>query len=175
MALATAAGLVAEQMRRDDAPARYYIDKNPLNFRDLDFIAALFPRARIIHCRRGMRDTALSLWLQHFAHADLDFSYDFLHIAEFARGHERLMAHWRQRLALPVFELDYELLVGDTARELARVAEFLELGSEGDATTGESGAITTASVWQARQPVYRTSIDRWKRYEPYLTELQTLF
>lgn len=175
-ALATAAGLVAEQMRRDDAPARYYIDKNPLNFRDLDFIAALFPRARIIHCRRGMRDTALSLWLQHFAHADLDFSYDFSHIAEFARGHERLMAHWRRHLALPVFELDYELLVRDTARELARVAEFLELGSEGNATTTEeSGAITTASVWQARQPIYRTSIDRWKRYAPYLTELQTLF
>ncbi|MGH8091462.1 MAG: sulfotransferase [Rudaea sp.] len=174
-ALATVAGLVAEQMRRDDAPARYYIDKNPLNFRDLDFIAALFPRARIIHCRRGMRDTALSLWLQHFAHADLDFSYDFAHIAEFARGHERLMAHWRRHLALPMFELDYELLATDPAGELARVAEFLGLGSEGDATTEESGVITTASVWQARQPVYLTSIDRWKRYAPYLTELQTLF
>lgn len=175
MALATVAGLVAEQMRRDDAPARYYIDKNPLNFRDLDFIAALFPRARIIHCRRGMRDTALSLWLQHFAHADLGFSYDFSHIAEVARGHELLMAHWRRHLALPMLELDYELLATDSGRELARVAEFLELGSDGNATTGKSGVITTASVWQARQPVYRTSIDRWKRYAPYLTELQTLF
>ena len=69
-------------MRRDDAPAQFYIDKNPLNFRYLDFIVALFPNARFVHCRRDARDTALSIWMQHFAHEDLGFAYDFATISQ---------------------------------------------------------------------------------------------
>ena len=57
------------QIRQDDAPARFYIDKQPLNFLHLDLIAALFPNARMIHCERNERDTALSIWMQYFAGA----------------------------------------------------------------------------------------------------------
>ena len=34
--------------------------------------------------------------------------------------------------------------------------------------------ITTPSVWQARPPIYRTSVERWRRYEPWLGELREL-
>jgi len=34
--------------------------------------------------------------------------------------------------------------------------------------------VNTASRWQARQPVYTTSVERWRRYEPWLGELREL-
>ena len=172
-ALQATAQLVALHMRRDDAPARVYLDKNPLNFRYLGLIAALFPRAKIVHCRRNLRDTALSLWMQHFDHADAGFAYAFDDIAHYARSYERLMRHWRATLALPVFELDYEALVGDRAATLARLAEFtgsrVPLGA-----AAQPAAIATASVWQARQPLHSDSIGRWRRYAPLLPALAEL-
>lgn len=174
-ALQAAAALVRTQMRRDDAPARWYLDKNPLNFRYLGFIAALFPRARIVHCRRDLRDTALSLWMQHFDHADAGFAYDFDDIAAYARGYERLMAHWRATLPVPILDLGYEALVGDAATTLRSLAQFV--GADADAlnsTAPATGTIATASVWQARQPLNTASVGRWRNYAPYLPELAKL-
>ena len=173
-ALMTVAALVRTQMRRDDAPARCYLDKNPLNFRYLNLIAALFPNARIIHCRRGARDTALSLWSQHFAHPDLAFAYDFAAIARVRQCEHSLMAHWRATLPLAVHEVDYEALVGDADAQIAAVTAFLDLPAQADAAPGDQ-VITTASVWQARQPVYARAVDRWRRYEEFLPELVELF
>lgn len=174
--------LVAAQLRRDDAPAHGYIDKNPLNFRHLDLIAAIFPNAKIIHCRRHRRDTALSLWMQHFAHDDAGFAYDFATIADMAAGHDELMAHWRRTLALPIFDLDYEMLASADTDVLRRLVEFLGLApeplldasatSQGPITTGP---ITTASVWQVRQPLHTRSIARWRHYAPFIPELTQLF
>jgi tetratricopeptide (TPR) repeat protein len=168
-ALAAAAALIRAQMHRDDAPARFYLDQNPLNFRYLDLIAALFPRARIVHCRRGPRDTALSLWQQYFAHEDMDFAYDFVAIADFFAGYHRLIQHWRNSLPLMRIELDYESLVTDPATTLARLARWL--GQPAVAGPHAAEAIATASVWQARQPIYRHSIGRWRHYAAHLPEL----
>ncbi len=173
--------LVQKQMRRDDTPARGYIDKNPLNFRYLDLIAVLFPTARIIHCRRHRCDTALSLWMQHFAHADAAFAYDFAGITEVAAGHDQLMKHWRQALPLPVFDLDYETLASGDPDCLHRLAQFLDVSPEHIVQAAQatplpgSAAITTASVWQARQALNTRSIGRWRNYAPFLPELSTLF
>ena len=29
-------------------------------------------------------------------------------------------------------------------------------------------------MWQARQPVYRTSVERWRRYRPWIEDFLTL-
>jgi tetratricopeptide (TPR) repeat protein len=177
-ALRTIATLIVTQMRRDDAPARCYIDKNPLNFRYLDLIQALFPNARIVHCRRGARDTALSLWSQHFAHPDLGFTYDFSAIAEVTRSHDRLMAHWRATLPLAMLDVAYEDLVADPAAQFDRLAEFLDLSDSPVAANDDIATpqvISTASVWQARQPVYTHAVGRWRRYAEFVPELTTLF
>ncbi len=179
-AMAAAAAMIRAQMRRDDAPARFYLDKNPLNFRYLDFIAALFPNARIVHCRRAPRDTALSIWMQHFAHEDLGFAYAFADIAEMHQGHAALMTHWRAHLGIEIHDVEYERLVADPQGELQRLAAALKIAaSDGPipapAERKASTPVTTASVWQVRQPVYRHAVGRWQRYEPYLPELASLF
>jgi len=177
-ALQAIASLITTQVRRDDAPARYYVDKNPLNFRYLNLIHALFPNARVIHCRRGARDTALSLWSQHFAHPDLAFSYDFDAIAQVAADHDALMQHWRTRLPLPILDVSYEALVAEPDAQLSRLADFLALPSLSELAGADyavTRVIATASVWQARQPVYTQSVGRWKRYAPFIPELTAMF
>lgn len=173
--LAAAGRIVLAHLRQDDAPAAIHIDKNPLNFRHLGLIAAILPQARIIHCRRDPRDTALSLWSQHFGHIDMAWSYDFDAIATFAQGHASLMQHWRSQLPLPIFELDYEGLVGDTDATLAALRRFLGLPETAD-TNREAGAevFATASIWQARQKIHGRSLQRWRQYAPYLPALRGL-
>ncbi|HJU38605.1 MAG TPA: sulfotransferase, partial [Tahibacter sp.] len=173
-ALASAAALYRAQLVQDDEPARCYVDKNPLNLRHLGLVAAMLPDARIVHVRRDARDTALSLWSQHFAHDDMRWAYDVADIAAYRRGCDALMDHWRATLALPVFDLDYEALVADSGATVARLAAFLGVGSEQrDAPDGE--AIATASVWQARQAVYASSVGRWREYDAHLPELARAF
>jgi len=174
-ALAAVARLIAAQMRRDDAPARFIIDNNPLNFRFLHLIHTLFPSAQIIHCRRGARDAALSIWQQHFAHPDLAFSYHFDAIAQFMDGYRALMQHWHATLPLRCLEVDYEMFVADPQHEIHRMTEFLRLTSAPANAVTKSGAITTASVWQARQPVHTHSQGRWRNYAVDLPELARLF
>lgn len=172
--VAEAAGVYRMLARQDDAPARVYLDQDPLNFRWLDIAAAMFPQAKVIHLRRDPRDTALSLWSQDFAHPDMAFTSDFTDIAAFMRGHDALMAHWKATLGIPVKELDYEALVADPEGAVSGLATFVGAARAHPPDTGGKGnaPVTSASVWQARQPVYSTSVGRWRRYAPYVPELE---
>jgi len=176
-ALAEAAQLYYAHLRQDDAPARWYIDKTPTNFLRLDLVAEMFPQAHVVHCRRNRRDTALSLYAQNFAHADGDFSYDFAGIAAFAEGHDELMEHWRRTLPLPIHNLDYEALVQRPAEIAEQLRRQIGIDSEPGVTehAASEGAIASSSLWQAKQPVYTSSVGRWRAYAPYLTELEALF
>lgn len=173
-ALRHSAGMIMTQLRRDDAPASCYVDKNPLNFRHLRLIAAMLPNAKIINCRRDARDTALSIWSQHFAHADMGWAYDFDDIAAFDAGYRQLMAT-APRLNLPTLDVRYEDLVTDTPTQLARIHAFLGLPSASPPPVDEAQAVATASVWQVRQPVHGHSVGRWQTWSPHLPELLQAF
>lgn len=173
-ALAEAANLYRTLAVQDDAPAKWYIDQDPLNFRWLHIAAAMFPQARVIHVRRAPRDTALSLWSQDFAHADLAFAYDFDDIAACMEGHDALMQYWKRSLRVPIHELDYENLVADTEATIASLCDFVGALAGESRSSGESAPVQSASVWQARQPVYSTSVGRWRHYAPYIPELERL-
>lgn len=171
--LRAAGELYMRQLIQDDTPASAYIDKNPLNFRHLGLIAAMLPQARVIHCRRDLRATALSLWSQHFAHEAMAWSYDFEDIAAYTRGYRQLMAHWDRSAPLPIHHVDYETLVKDPDAVIAEVRRFLQLPATTELQQGGSTApIATASVWQARQQVHTRSIKRWRRYAEFLPQLR---
>ncbi len=150
------------------------IDKNPLNYMHLGFIFKLFPNARVIHCRRNPLDTALSLWFQNFAHPSNDYAYDMDDLAWMFALQKRLMAWWEQVLPQRVVTLDYELLVARPEQTLRRLTSDLELDWEDamlDSGAEDDSAISTASLWQARQPVYGHSVERWRNYEPWIAPL----
>lgn len=175
--LAHAAKLYGAQLRQDDEPAHCYIDKNPFGFRYLGLAAALFPRARVIHCRREPRDCVLSAWRQYFANPEAGYTYRFSDMAAVSKGHDQLMEHWRATLPLPIFELEYETLVARPEETVSALLGFLDLEPESRAAVMENKreAIGTASVWQARQPIYGTSVGRWRAYAEYLPELMEAF
>jgi hypothetical protein len=171
-ALRQAAELYRVHAVQDDPAVGWYIDKNPNNFRYLDLITALFPQARIIHCRRDPRDTALSIWSQSFAHPQYGFASDIDDIADFMHGYDRLTQHWQNHLQVPVHRLDYEAMVANPESTLETLQTFVGLPSVNTAAVATlSTTITTASAWQARQPIYNSSVGRWKNYLPYVPEL----
>lgn len=85
--------------------------------------------------------------------------------------------HWRTVLPCDRFlEVDYETLVADREAVTRKLITFTGLGWHDACMQPERNgrAVTTASLWQARQPVFRTSVERWRRYEPWLGELRQL-
>ena len=173
--LQEASASYAAQARRDDAgDARWFIDKQPLNFRYIDLILALFPQAKIIHCRRDARDTALSLWMQCFLEEVQGYSYDFDDIAIVMSDCDRLMAHWRELYPGSIRALRYETLVASPEDVMSTLASWIGVPRREDGimpTPSPGSAISSASLWQARQPVNTQSVARWKNYVSHLPEL----
>ena len=153
-------------------PAMRIIDKMPDNFLFLGHIAVLYPHARIILCRRDLRDVGLSCYFQHFGDR-LPWTTDLAAIAARARGFERLAAHWHAVLPLKLLEVQYETLVQNLERESRRLVDFLGLAWDPSCLAFQETerTVLTASQWQVRQPVYTTSVGRWRHYRKHLGPL----
>ena len=148
----------------------------PFNFLRLGLIHLLLPNARIIHCRRNPIDTCLSIYSVHFD-GTIEFAASKSDLAFFYRQYARLMDHWRAVLPPDRFiEVQYERLIDDREAETRRLIAFTGLEWDAACLLPEQNErmVLTASVWQARQPVYATSVERWRRYEPWLGELASL-
>jgi tetratricopeptide (TPR) repeat protein len=163
---------------RDAAPrgCLRITDKSPFNFFQLGFAALLFPQARVIHCRRGARDNALSIWMENF-NSDQHYATDFGDLAHLRRGYERLMAHWHATLPLKILDVDYESLVADLETGARRMLGFLDTPWDRRCLDfhESSRAVQTPSRWQVRQRIYTGSVGRWKSYAPYLPDLEEAF
>lgn len=155
-----------------NADAARVTDKMPDNYQYLGLLAALFPRARFLHCRRDLRDVAVSCWITQFR--QIPWANDAEEIASRFTQYRRLMDHWERVLPVPVFQVDYEDMVGDLEEVSRRVLDFCDLEWEPAclAFHHNKRPVRTASVTQVRQPIYRRSLARWKNYE---TALQPLF
>jgi tetratricopeptide (TPR) repeat protein len=163
-------------LRQIGPDAARVTDKNPFNFLHLGAIRLALPGARVIHCRRDPIDTCLSIYFTKFT-TPKAFACDREDLVFYYRQYQRLMAHWRR--VFPgdrLFEIDYEALVADRDALSRRMVAFSGLPWDEACLVpeGNQRPVTTASVWQARQPVYRTSVERWRRYEPWLGELRGL-
>lgn len=148
------------------------VDKLPFNFMHLGVIATLFPKARIIHCRRDRVDTCLSCFFQNFADPQ-PFTLDLGLLGQYYREYERLMSRWTKVLPLPVFELRYEDLTADQETWSRRLIDFC--GLEWDERClrfhETRREVRTASTLQVRRPMYGSSVGRWKRYAGHLRPL----
>jgi tetratricopeptide (TPR) repeat protein len=160
-----------ERLKELNADVPRVADKMPDNYLYLGLLAALFPRAKFIHCRRDLRDVAVSCWMTNFR--QIRWANDPDHIA--ARFHEyaRIMEHWRRVLPVSVYEIDYEETVADLEGVARRLVAWCGLDWEPACLKFHEGnrPVRTASVTQVRQPIYRRSVARWKNYERSLGPL----
>ncbi|MCA9297668.1 MAG: sulfotransferase, partial [Phycisphaerales bacterium] len=159
-------------LERSGATRSTITDKLPGNFLHLGFAQAVLPGAKVVHTVRDARDTCLSCYMQAFATGQ-GFTFDLGHLGRYHRDHDRLMAHWKATLDLPIHEVRYEALVGDQDGETRRLLEFLGLPWD-DACLRfheTDRATVTASNHQVAQPMYDSSVGRWKAYEAHLGPL----
>lgn len=154
--------------------AQRVTDKMPHNFLHLGLIDLLFPGARVIHCVRDAFDTCLSCYFQHFGgvHA---YAYDLGHLGRYYREYERLMAHWRTVLRLPLFELSYERLAAEPETAIRDLIRFCDLPWDERCLrhTDTQRITVTASYEQVRRPVHQDRVGRWRRYERFLEPLKS--
>ena len=152
------------------APERI-VNKMPDNYMLLGFLATLFPRATFIHCRRNLRDVAVSCWLTNFR--SILWANDVVHLASRFEQYGRLMDYWRTVLPAPILEVDYEETVADLENVARRLIEWCGLAWDPACVRFHKTQrpIRTASVMQVRQPIYTQSVGRWRHYERELAEL----
>jgi tetratricopeptide (TPR) repeat protein len=150
-------------------------DKMPGNFLCLGYILILFPNARIIHCRRNPLDSCLSIYFQSF-NAGHQYSFNLANLGYWYKDYLRLMQHWKKIFGDRILDVDYDLTVNDTETTARKLIEFCDL--EWDEKCLEfhkqDRAIRTASQWQVRQPIYKTSLERWKRYDKHIGVLKEI-
>lgn len=163
-------------LRSIDGRARRVTDKMPGNYLALGAIHASFPHARVVVCRRNLLDTAVSVYA-----TPIQSAHTWIHRREdivfFFRQYERLMDHWREVLPEEsTFEVPYEQLAQEPEPTSKQLLRYAGLPWEDACLHPEAKqrAVTTPSQWQVRQPIYGTSVDRWRRYEPWLGELAEL-
>jgi tetratricopeptide (TPR) repeat protein len=152
------------------------VDKLPHNFEHVGLIKLIFPNARILHLKREPRDIAISNYFVDYSakFGGMGFAYDLSWIGEQLVDHARLMQHWHQVFPGAILEVDYDLLVEDVEGWARRIIDYLGLEWEPGVLSFQNleRAVKTASVWQVRQPVYRSSKERWRAYEAHLGPLE---
>ena len=100
--------------------------------------------------------------------------YDLEELGHYYRKYQALMAFWQETLPLQIHEVHYETLVENFENEAKKLISFLGLEWQERCLHffRNKRAVQTASDWQVRQPIYRSSQERWKHYEPFLKPLQ---
>jgi tetratricopeptide (TPR) repeat protein len=153
--------------------ARRITDKMPGNFRFVGLIHLALPSARIIHIRRQPIDTCLSCFSKLFG-GDQPFSYNLVELGRYYRAYERLMQHWRRVLPQgAMLEVDYEEVVADLEGQARRILEYCGLDWDPNCLDFHETrrAVKTLSAVQVRQPIYRSSVGRWRPYRHLLAPL----
>jgi hypothetical protein len=147
------------------------IDKMPHNYLHLGLISILFPRCRILHCRRQTLDVCVATYLQNFKW--LPYASSLEEIGFYYRNYERLMEHWRRVLPLPMHEVVYEDLVANQEPVSRSLVAFCGLPWDERCLAFHKSprTVQTSSKLQVRQPLYTRSLARWKRFEAYLKPL----
>lgn len=151
---------------------RHITDKMPHNFLYVGLIALLFPNAKIIHTMRNPLDTCLSIYFQNFnkAHA---YASDLANLGFHYKQYQRIMQHWHSVLPGRILDIKYEDTIANPEFWSRKLIGHIGL-EWNDACLAPhklERSVKTASHWQVRQPIYKTSVQRWKHYEEFLQPL----
>lgn len=158
-----------QQLRRHGGDKRRVTDKMPTNFIHLGLIAILFPGATVVHCRRDPMDVIVSAYCQNL---NLPFC-DLDQLIAYHRQYRRLMAHWERVLPLKIHSNQYESLVADPEPHARAMLQHCNMQWSDECLRFHKNhrAVHTPSKWQVRQPMYRSSVGKWRRFEKHLAPI----
>ena len=148
-------------------------DKLLTNYYFIGMLYTMFPKAKFIHTKRNPVDTCLSAYTKLFKD-DMPHSYDFGELGRYYKKYQELMTHWEQVLPPGTLKtVVYENVVDDLETSARDLIEFVGLPWDPACLSFHESRrpVKTASVVQVRQPVYRSSIEKWRSYGSRLQPL----
>ena len=162
-----------EDTRIHRAGAPFFIDKMPNNFRHIGLIHLIMPNAKIIDARREPMACCFSGYKQLFAEGQ-EFTYGLEDIGRYYRGYVELMRHWDAALPGKVLRVQHEDVIDDLEREVRRMLDFCGLPFESACLDFHKTerSVRTASSDQVRQPINKSGVDQWRRFDPFLDPLK---
>jgi hypothetical protein len=155
---------------------KHITDKMPHNFVHLGLIALLFPNAKIIHTKRDPIDTCLSIFFQNFNESHT-YACSLENLGHHYRQYQRIMQHWHTVLPGRIMDINYADTVADPEYWSRKLIAHIGLEWDDACLSPHKleRSVKTASIWQVRQPIYKSSVERWRNYEEFLAPLkQTL-
>ena len=170
--LATIANNYEEELLTRAQPGTAVTDKRPDNVLHIGLIKTVFPNARIIITQRALLDTALSIYSHRFG-LDMSYACDLKDIVFYAEQLTRLVDHWVSLFPTTITVVDYDNLVRNPQAAITEVLKLLQLDWNEACLTFYRlrNTVSTASVWQIRQPLYESSLARWRNYQSQLEVL----
>jgi tetratricopeptide (TPR) repeat protein len=163
-------------LRGLEPTSRFVTDKMPMNYFVIWLIHLAYPNAKIIHIKRSPLDTALSIYMTDLAKPP-EFAHNKRNIVDAYRDYEELMAHYSSLIhARNMMTVQYEDLIADQEFWTRKLLEFCDLPWDDQCLEfyASERQVTTPSRWQVRQPIYKTSIEKWRNFEPWLGEFAEL-
>lgn len=162
--------LESTQRHRSGKP--FFTDKMPNNFPSVGLIHLILPNAKIVNARRHPLDSCMGSYKQLF-YKGQSFTYDLIEIGEYYLQYQRVMDHWHAVLPGKVLDIDYEDMVTDQETQTRGLLEHCGLPWEDACLTfyETDRAVNTASSEQVRQPIYKGSLNSWRRFEAHLGPL----
>ena len=156
---------------RADAPL--FIDKMPNNFLHIGLIRLILPNARVIDARRDPMACCFSCFKQLFGEGQ-EFTYGLEQVGRYYRAYARLMDHWDRVLPGFVLRVMHEDVVDDLETQVRRILDFCDLPFEEACINFHETErnIRTPSSEQVRQPIYRSGLEQWRNFEPWLDPLK---
>ncbi len=159
-------------IQKFDNQSSVFTDKAPLNFVWIGIIKILFPNAKIVHCSRNPKDNILSLYKNDFDDR-LHFTYDFDDLEIFYKEYLELIDFWKSKFGNQIYEANYEKVLENPEEEIKKLLNFCDLDYEKNCLNFHETKrpIKTVSSAQARQPIYKSSIFSYQKYEKYMKEI----
>tara|TARA_B100000767_G_scaffold263722_1_gene277793 strand:+ start:501 stop:2054 length:1554 start_codon:yes stop_codon:yes gene_type:complete len=164
-----------DYLKRFNFKENFITDKAPLNFRWIGLINILFPNSKIIHCKRNPKDNCLSLY-KNFFEGGLDFSYHQKELGTFYNLYLDLMNFWKNQFPNSIYDANYESIIEKPDKEIKEIIKFCNLPWEENCLTfyNNKTPIKTMSTAQARQPIYKSSVNSYERFSPFLKDLNEI-
>ena len=149
------------------------IDKMPQNFRFIGLLAAAFPEAKIVHVKRNPAAVCWANYKQYFVSKSIGYCYEIDDVISYHKLYENLMDFWTNTLSNRIYKLDYEQLTVNQERETRQLIDYLDLEWDEKCLSPQNNlrSVATASNLQVRKKIYQGSSQKWKNFEPFLSNI----
>ncbi len=149
-----------------------FTDKTLLNFYWIGLIKLCYPNARIIHCKRNPKDNLFSIYKNLFDHEG-GWCYEEKNLVEYYKIYNDISNYWNDKISGFIYNIEYENLINEPKTQISNLLKFCDLEWDNDCLEfyKNKTTIKTLSVKQARNKIYKSSINSFENYKEISEDL----